>query len=224
MPSYTNSSHLPVGFTDDVFEALDIQDRLQPLYTSGTVFHTFLGEKLPDWKAAAALVRRIAENYELPYYTLSPTYSVCADHGYLTGEQYKCPICGRKTEVYSRITGYYRPVQNWNDGKSQEFQDRKTYAACASTADFRAVKTEEVPLPQEPEQQAGETLLFVTKTCPNCRIVKPLLDQAGVQYQIMDVAEHQELAKSYKLKQAPTLVVNGVTYTGVAGIKSYLKQ
>ena len=126
-PYYTNSSHLPVGYTEDVFTALDVQDKLQTLYTSGTVFHTFLGEKLPDWKAAAALVRKIAENYELPYYTLSPTYSICADHGYLAGEQTECPICGKKTEVYSRITGYYRPVQNWNDGKAQEFKDRKNY-------------------------------------------------------------------------------------------------
>ena len=126
-PYYTNSSHLPVGYTEDIFSALDVQDELQTLYTSGTVFHAFLGEKLPDWKAAANLVRKIAENYRLPYYTMSPTYSVCKDHGYLTGEQYTCPICGEKTEVYSRITGYYRPVQNWNDGKSQEFKDRKVY-------------------------------------------------------------------------------------------------
>ena len=126
-PYYTNSSHLPVGFTDDVFSALDIQDRLQVLYTSGTVFHAFLGEKLPGWKAAAALVRKIAENYKLPYYTMSPTYSVCKDHGYLTGEQFTCPHCGNKTEVYSRITGYYRPVQNWNDGKAQEYRDRREY-------------------------------------------------------------------------------------------------
>ena len=126
-PYYTNSSHLPVGFTEDVFSALDIQDDLQTLYTSGTVFHAFLGEKLPDWKAAANLVRKIAENYKLPYYTMSPTYSICRDHGYLTGEQTTCPICGQKTEVYSRITGYYRPVQNWNDGKAQEFKDRRVY-------------------------------------------------------------------------------------------------
>ena len=126
-PYYTNSSHLPVGYTEDIFSALDIQDDLQTLYTSGTVFHAFLGEKLPDWKAAANLVRKIAENYKLPYYTMSPTYSVCKDHGYLTGEQFTCPICGRKTEVYSRITGYYRPVQNWNDGKAQEYKDRMVY-------------------------------------------------------------------------------------------------
>ena len=116
-----------MGFTEDVFSALDIQDELQTLYTSGTVFHAFLGEKLPDWKAAANLVRKIAENYKLPYYTMSPTYSVCRDHGYLTGEQFTCPICGKKTEVYSRITGYSRPVQNWNDGKVQEYKDRKVY-------------------------------------------------------------------------------------------------
>ena len=126
-PYYTNSSHLPVGFTEDIFSALDIQDDIQTLYTSGTVFHAFLGEKLPSWKSAAALVRKIAENYKLPYYTLSPTYSVCREHGYLAGEQDTCPICGKRTEVYSRITGYYRPLQNWNDGKVQEYRDRKTY-------------------------------------------------------------------------------------------------
>ncbi|MCD8338546.1 MAG: ribonucleoside triphosphate reductase [Lachnospiraceae bacterium] len=131
-PYYTNSSHLPVGYTEDIFSALDVQDELQTLYTSGTVFHAFLGEKLPDWKAAASLVRKIAENYKLPYYTISPTYSVCSEHGYLPGEVYVCPHCGKKTEVYSRITGYYRPVQNWNDGKSQEFKDRKTYNIGAS--------------------------------------------------------------------------------------------
>nr|MCR4718968.1 ribonucleoside triphosphate reductase [Bacillota bacterium] len=127
VPYYTNSSHLPVGFTEDIFSALDIQDELQTLYTSGTVFHAFLGEKLPDWSAAANLVRKIAENYKLPYYTMSPTYSVCKNHGYIAGEVSTCPECGEKTEVYSRITGYYRPVQNWNDGKTQEYKDRKTY-------------------------------------------------------------------------------------------------
>ena len=126
-PYYTNSSHLPVGYTEDIFDALDIQDELQTLYTSGTVFHAFLGEKLPGWKESAILVRKIAENYELPYYTISPTYSICQEHGYINGEHFSCPHCGKKTEVYSRITGYYRPVQNWNDGKLQEFKDRKEY-------------------------------------------------------------------------------------------------
>ena len=126
-PYYTNSSHLPVDYTTDIFDALDIQDELQTLYTSGTVFHAFLGEKLPDWKAAANLVRTIAEHYKLPYYTISPTYSVCREHGYLAGEQKTCPKCGSVTEIYSRITGYYRPVQNWNDGKLQEYQNRTEY-------------------------------------------------------------------------------------------------
>ena len=219
-PYYTNSSHLPVGYTEDVFAALDIQDRLQPLYTSGTVFHTFLGEKLPDWKAAAALVRKIAENYELPYYTLSPTYSVCVDHGYLTGEQYTCPICGKNAEVYSRITGYYRPVQNWNDGKSQEFKDRKTYQVNGDPA----VKAATVQKAEASACDCSETMLFVTKTCPNCRIVKPMLDQAGINYKVMDVAEHQDLATSLKLKQAPTLVAGGKCYAGVAEIKAWLKE
>ena len=126
-PYYTNSTHLPVGFTSDIYTALDIQDELQTLYTSGTVFHAFLGQRVDDWRNAANLVRKISENYKLPYYTLSPTYSICAEHGYLEGEQYTCPICGNKTEVYSRITGYYRPVQNWNDGKLEEFKMRKVY-------------------------------------------------------------------------------------------------
>ena len=121
------SQNLPVGYTEDIFAALAIQDDLQTLYTSGTVFHAFLGEKLPDWKAAAALVQKIAENYRLPYYTLSPTYSICRNHGYINGEHYTCPECGGATEVWSRITGYYRPVQNWNEGKSQEFKERKVY-------------------------------------------------------------------------------------------------
>lgn len=126
-PYYTNSSHLPVDYTADVFDALDIQDQLQTLYTSGTVFHAFLGEKMPDWKAAANLVRTIAENYKLPYYTMSPTYSICKSHGYLIGEHFTCPVCGEKAEVYSRITGYYRPVQNWNEGKTQEYKNRTAY-------------------------------------------------------------------------------------------------
>ena len=173
-PYYTNSSHLPVGYTEDVFAALDIQDELQTLYTSGTVFHTFLGEKLPDWKSAAALVRKIAENYKLPYYTMSPTYSICKNHGYISGEQYTCPICGEETEVYSRITGYYRPVKNWNDGKLQEFKERKVYDVEHSHVkqeNFRETEQEEEQrIFEEVNTEEGKVLLFTTKTCPNCKL------------------------------------------------------
>ena len=226
-PYYTNSSHLPVGCTEDVFAALDVQDKLQTLYTSGTVFHTFLGEKLPDWRAAAALVRKIAENYELPYYTLSPTYSVCADHGYLAGEQFTCPICGRKTEVYSRITGYYRPVQNWNDGKSQEYQDRKTYQVSGAAQPHAAAPAKEVKETAPVSRKADRYTLFVTATCPNCRAVKPLLQKAGVPYEEKDAAQYAEEAKALGLRQAPTLVAWGeepTLYVGAAQIKAFLRE
>ena len=127
-PYYTNSTHLPVGYTDDIFDALEMEDDMQTMYTSGTVFHGFLGQELPDWRAAQTLVKKIAENFRLPYYTLSPTYSVCVNHGYISGKHFECPYCGRDAEVYSRITGYYRPVRNWNDGKVSEFKNRRTYA------------------------------------------------------------------------------------------------
>ena len=232
-PYYTNSSHLPVGCTDDVFEALDIQDQLQPLYTSGTVFHTFLGEKLPNWQSAAALVRKIAENYQLPYYTISPTYSVCVDHGYIPGEHYTCPHCGRKTEVYSRITGYYRPVQNWNDGKSQEYRDRKTYLPQAAKPlpmpVTKPVSAEPVAKPQPPVTvEAPQCMLFVTKTCPNCRAIKPQLDKKGINYDIMDVEENLPLARKLGLRQAPSLVVTAGehydVYSGVSAIRSYMNR
>ena len=227
-PYYTNSSHLPVGYTEDVFAALDVQDKLQTLYTSGTVFHTFLGEKLPSWQSAAALVRKIAENYELPYYTISPTYSVCADHGYLAGEQKTCPICGKKTEVYSRITGYYRPVQNWNDGKSQEYQDRKTYQVGTSSLCQPVQPTEKpaAPAPQAPQTATGFTL-FVTATCPNCRAIKPLLQKAGIAYEEKDAAKFSEEAKALGLRQAPTLVVWGPEpriYAGAGEIRRFLRE
>ena len=237
-PYYTNSSHLPVGFTEDVFSALDIQDDLQTLYTSGTVFHAFLGEKLPDWKAAAALVRKIAENYKLPYYTMSPTYSVCKDHGYLTGEQFTCPICGQKTEVYSRITGYYRPVQNWNDGKAQEYKDRRVYnighsvlkhtgpiPAPVDTVETAMDAAVEAASAQAPDQTV---LLFKTPTCPNCKAAIALLDKAGVNYTTLNANEERELVEKYGVKQAPTLVlVNGDTfekYRGVSDIKGWLMR
>ena len=210
-PYYTNSSHLPVGYTEDVFAALDIQDELQTLYTSGTVFHTFLGEKLPDWKSAAALVRKIAENYKLPYYTMSQTYSICKNHGYLSGEQYTCPICGEETEVYSRITGYYRPVKNWNDGKLQEFKERKVYDVEHSHVKqetFRETEQEEEQrIFEEVNTEEGKVLLFTTKTCPNCKLAKDSLEKANISYEVVDAGENEELVRKYGVMQAPTLIV-----------------
>ncbi len=227
-PYYTNSSHLPVGYTEDIFTALDVQDELQTLYTSGTVFHAFLGEKLPDWKAAANLVKKIAENYKLPYYTLSPTYSVCKNHGYLSGEHYKCPVCGEVTEVYSRITGYYRPVQNWNDGKAQEYRDRKVYDIEQSSLKRAAA---EAPAAQKTEAAPKVSLsdgayLFTTATCPNCKIAKATLDKAGYLYHTLLANENIALVDEFGIKQAPTLVVvKGGTaekYSGVSEIKKAL--
>ena len=226
-PYYTNSSHLPVGYTDDVFAALDIQDDIQTLYTSGTVFHAFLGEKLPDWKSAAALVRKIAENYKLPYYTLSPTYSVCKNHGYITGEMYECPECGERTEVYSRITGYYRPVQNWNDGKSQEFKHRLVYNAASSMAKKgESFATTEAPKADKKTSSnpASSIILFATKTCPNCKIAKTYLDKAGVPYSTVYADENIAETEKYGVRQAPTLVLNqGDTFEKVINLSNIKK-
>ena len=214
-PYYTNSSNLPVGYTDDIFAALDIQDQLQTLYTSGTVFHAFLGEKLPDWKAASVLVRTIAENYKLPYYTISPTYSICKKHGYLSGEQKSCPECGGPTEVYSRITGYYRPVQNWNDGKSQEYKDRKVYS-CIDLKDRKK---------KENSEKQRKMLLFTTRTCPNCSTAKAVLNRAGIPFDVVLAEENKKMALDFGIMQAPTVVViegdEIRKHTGVSEIKAY---
>ena len=241
-PYYTNSSHLPVSFTEDIFAALDIQDELQTLYTSGTVFHAFLGEKLPNWKSAANLVRKIAENYKLPYYTMSPTYSVCTDHGYIAGEEYKCPICGKTTEVYSRITGYYRPVQAWNDGKSQEFKDRRTYNIERSNQlhpeiniGSDGVRTIAITTPPAAcceeavadNEMGMEVILFATKTCPNCKMASVFLEKAGIPYKKVFADENVDLVQKYGIKQAPTLVVadNGIEIekaVNLSNIKKYI--
>ncbi len=228
-PYYTNSSHLPVDYTTDIFDALDIQDELQTLYTSGTVFHAFLGEKLPDWQAAAKLVKTIADNYRLPYYTLSPTYSICKEHGYLAGEQKECPHCGKATEVYSRITGYYRPVQNWNDGKLQEYKNRTEYdiensvhknSMVVTVSEKDGEKEVQIDTPDEVKY------LFTTKTCPNCSMAKELLKDTA--YVLIDAEENMELTSKYGVMQAPTLVVvsNDAVkkYVNVSNITKYVEQ
>ena len=227
-PYYTNSSHLPVGYTEDIFEALDVQDELQTLYTSGTVFHAFLGEKLPDWRAAANLVRKIAENYKLPYYTMSPTYSVCRNHGYIAGEVYTCPDCGATTEVYSRITGYYRPVQNWNDGKSKEFKDRKVYNIDPSKIVFAAAVC---PVCEDEKAELADDariMLFTTKTCPNCKAAKAMLDKAGIAYDVVDAEENADMAKQFGIMQAPTLVVADSEkfekITNLSNVKKFIEK
>ncbi|MBR7163205.1 MAG: ribonucleoside triphosphate reductase, partial [Clostridia bacterium] len=236
-PYYTNSSHLPVDFTADIFDALDIQDDLQTLYTSGTVFHAFLGQKLESWEVAANLVRKIAENYKLPYYTMSPTYSVCSEHGYIAGEHWTCPECGKKAEVYSRITGYYRPVQNWNDGKLAEFRERKTYDIANSVmkrgnndVDCKAC---EINFDAEGESanaevKKDEILIFTTKTCPNCKMAKMMLDKAGISYTAIDAEDNKDMTISYGVKKAPTMLVpngNGFdVYDNASKIKGYIES
>ncbi len=229
VPYYTNSSHLPVGYTEDIFSALDIQDNLQTLYTSGTVFHAFLGEKLPTWQSAAKLVRAIAENYKLPYFTLSPTYSVCKNHGYIKGEEYTCPECGEKAEVYSRITGYYRPVQNFNDGKAQEFKDRKVYNIENSVLRKDGVSTKVETKAEETEATLADGVyLFATKSCPNCKAMAQLLDRAGISFEKIYVEDNEDLARALGLRQAPTLVDvkggNAEKFVNVVAIKTYIQN
>ena len=221
-PYYTNSSHLPVSFSEDIFAALDIQDELQTLYTSGTVFHAFLGEKLPGWESAAKLVKTIADNYRLPYYTLSPTYSVCPTHGYLAGEHFTCPHCGKAAEVYSRITGYYRPVQNWNDGKSQEYRERREYDVEHHSTWPGAKEKEEA----KAAPCCGTLKLFTTRTCPNCAMAKEQLNSIGLVYEVIDAEEHPELAMQYGLRQAPTLIVEKdgevQKFAGIANVLKFV--
>ena len=232
VPYYTNSSHLPVDYSNDIFEALDIQDELQTLYTSGTVFHAFLGEKLPDWKAAANLVRKIAENYKLPYYTISPTYSICKEHGYIAGEHFTCPKCGAKAEVYSRITGYYRPVQNWNDGKAQEYKNRKLYEVLQSENESDCRQADDVCVCMDECNDSGMVkdavikYLFTTKTCPNCAVAKEMLSNENIV--LVDAEDNRELARKYGVMQAPTLVVVGEEgsdkYINASNIQKYVDQ
>ena len=243
-PYYTNSTHLPVNYTEDIFDALEMEDEMQTLYTSGTVFHGFLGERMPDWKAAANLVKKIAYNFKLPYYTLSPTYSICENHGYIAGEHFSCPHCGNTTEVYSRITGYYRPVRNWNDGKSSEFENRKTYEPEELFSINRNLLDEAgVDLPRVGTQTLGRAnevttatskpdtdklILVTTKTCPNCQSAKNYLNQAGIEYDVIlaDEADGAEIAGQYNISAAPTLIVQSgeeaELYSNVSNIRAYI--
>ena len=229
-PFYTNSSHLPVGYTSDIFQALDIEDQFQTLYTSGTVFHAFLGQRLPNWESCMKLVRKIAENYKLPYYTMSPTYSICPDHVYLTGEQWKCPHCGKETEVYSIITGYYRPVKNWNAGKTQEFKQRKTYELKKGEEphQFEEVcKCEEHNEVKTETPKVNELLLFTSPTCPNCKVAKMLLDKEGIKYHQIDAYANKEMSEAYGIQNAPTLLVpegdSFKVYDNASLIKGYIE-
>lgn len=215
-PFYTNSCHLPVDYTTDIFDALDIQEQLQSKFTGGTVFHTFLGEKITDWKTCANLVKKIAENYRVPYYTISPTYSICKEHGYITGEVEICPDCNRETEVYSRITGYYRPVKHWNDGKQSEYMNRKEYSVEKSMESL-----------EESLEAVVKKILFTTKTCPRCPEAKKRLEGHDVHY--VDAQEEMEDAARFGIRSVPTLVVLGEdnkfrNYVGVEGIASYLSE
>ena len=243
-PYYTNSTHLPVNYTEDIFDALEMEDEMQTLYTSGTVFHGFLGERMPDWKAAANLVKKIAYNFKLPYYTLSPTYSICESHGYIAGEHFSCPHCGKATEVYSRITGYYRPVRNWNDGKSSEFENRKTYEPEELFSVNRNLLEEAgVDEPRVGTQTLGRAnrveapksnsdaeklILVTTKTCPNCQAAKNYLNQAGIEYDVIlaDEADGAEIAVQYNISAAPTLIVQSgeeaELYSNVSNIRAYI--
>lgn len=248
-PYYTNSSHLPVGYTDDIFEALDHQDELQIKYTSGTVFHAFLGEKLPDWKSAMLLTRKIAENYRLPYFTFSPTYSICPEHGYIKGEEWTCPICGKATEVYSRVTGYYRAVQNFNDGKAHEFKDRKEYKInveallnnSENDTECESCKTDFTELPEQAGTETNledavrtilagtrKPMLFTTATCPNCKMAKKFISESEFDCDILLAEENADLVKMYSITAAPTLVIfdNGkpVKITNVSNIRKFLEE
>ena len=227
-PYYTNSSHLPVGYTQDIFEALDMQDELHTLYTSGTVFHAFLGEKLPDWKSCADLVKKIASNYRLPYYSISPIYSICKNHGYIAGEAFTCPECGEEAEVYSRITGYYRPVKNWNDGKAQEYKDRKVYNIDESTEPHKVTAESACACEEVKVADDDKIILFATRTCPNCKMAVQFLNKAGIAFEEIFADENADMATKFEIRQAPTLVVikGGVAekIVNLSNIKGFIEN
>ena len=182
---------------------------------------------MPTWQSAATLVHKIAENFHLPYYTISPTYSVCQNHGYISGEHFICPDCGKEAEVYSRITGYYRPVKNWNAGKTQEFAYRKEYVP-----EHFGLKPI-TPCKEEGFWSTGnspekEVLLFTTPTCPNCSTAKQLLDDSGISYKIINAVENKAVALKHKVMQAPSVVVvsgdDAEKHLGIDQVRAFIEN
>ena len=214
-PFYTNSCHLPVGFTEDIFDALEIQEKLQSKFTGGTVFHGFLGEKISDWETCAKLVQTIASNFKVPYFTISPTYSICKNHGYLSGEESICPICNEETEVYSRITGYYRPIKHWNDGKQSEYLMRKEYKNYTNCNISKEVFSNLV-----------DKILFTTETCPKCPEAKNILkDEKNLRF--VNANDSMDEALKYGIRSVPSLVVvkrddKFEIYSGINEIYNFL--
>ena len=214
-PFYTNSCHLPVNYTDDIFDALEIQEKLQSKFTGGTVFHGFLGEKIKDWETCSKLVKTIASNFRVPYFTISPTYSICKTHGYLEGEQFVCPHCSEEPEVYSRITGYYRPIKNWNDGKQSEYLMRKEYTKYSEDSEDN--KNSEIIY----------KYLFTTETCPKCPEAKNLLkNEENITF--INASDNIEHALKYDIRSVPSLVIvdnnKHKVYSGLTEIYKFLSM
>lgn len=187
-PYYTNSTQLPVGHTKDVFEALDLQDKLQTQYTGGTVFHAMLGQEIPDTNTVKDLVKKMCYNYKMPYITISPVYSICEKHGYLSGEHFECPECREPAEVYARIVGYYRPVKNWNSGKKAEYEERLEFEVNGNNKSYT------------------NWLLFTTSSCPKCPAMKESVGKLPSPGEIIELDANPELADKYGVMAVPTLV------------------
>jgi len=215
-PYYTNSTQLPVGFTTDIFTALDYQDEIQSKYTGGTVFHGYIGEEI-DPEACKALVKKIAYNYRLPYYTVTPTFSVCNDHGYLRGEHFHCPQCGSEAEVYTRIVGYYRPVQNWNKGKKEEYKERTEFVSDGTPLEIAApslainaqlgASVNANTVSKKTKIQAYK--FFYSDTCPNCPPVKDYITKLEVAGEIYNASTREGLqeAQKYNIFSVPTVLL-----------------
>ena len=194
-PYYTNSTQLPVGYTDDIFEALDLQDELQTKYTGGTVFHGFIGETIDDPETCKSLVRKIATNYQLPYFSITPTFSVCEEHGRMSGEHFTCPKCQKDCEVYSRIVGYYRPISNWNKGKKSEYKERTEF-----TLDKVSGPEKEDPI---------SFTMFYSPKCGKCPPLKEYLQASNLHGVFTNVVTDEGLKEAEKLsvQSLPTVVL-----------------